>query len=137
MIELVQFPDKHRLTNSQIGTFRTCQRREYYSYRLGVRPDGQSKALRFGTMMHYGIELVAKGMDVEGALKAVSDYYDGIQWSGVGNPRDIEIEHMQVVALLNGYFKHWGYIKASELTVIENIEAEKQFELKKIGRAHV
>lgn len=130
MIELTQFPDAHRLTNSQIGTFRTCQRREYYSYRLGVRPDGQSRALRFGTMMHYGIELAAKGMSADDACRAVSDYYNGIMYSGVGNPRDIEIEHMQVVALLNGYFKYWGGPQMDYISVSCNIATERQFELK-------
>lgn len=133
MIELPQFPDAHRLTNSQIGTYRTCQRREYYSYRLGVRPDGQSKALRFGTMIHHGIELACKGMSPDDAVKSVSDYYEGIQWSGVGNPRDIEIEHMQVAALLNGYFWYWHTPQVDfrdYLSVRTNVATERQFELK-------
>lgn len=129
-MELPQFPDAHRLTNSQIHTFRTCQRKEYYSYRLGVRPETQGRALRFGSMMHYGIEMVAKGHTPEEACQAVSDYYNGIQWSGVGNPRDIEIEHMQVVALLNGYFATWHNAGPDHLRVVENIEVERQFELK-------
>jgi hypothetical protein len=130
MIELTQFPDQHRLTNSQIGTFRTCQRREYYSYRLGVRPEGHSKALRFGTMMHFGIELHAKGMPVDDACRAVSDYYNGIMYSGVANPRDIEIEHMQVVALLNGYFQYWRGNSRSDIGVVHDTATERQFELK-------
>lgn len=129
-MSLPQFPDAHRLTNSQIATFRTCQRKEYYSYRLGVRPEQQGRALRFGSMMHYGIEMVAKGHLPSEACQAVSDFYNGIQWSGVGNPRDIEIEHMQVVALLNGYFNKWLGTDPNHLQVIENIEVERQFELK-------
>ena len=129
-VSLPQFPDAHRLTNSQIATFRTCQRKEYYSYRVGVRPEQQGRALRFGSMMHYGIEMVAKGHTPSEACQAVSDFYNGIQWAGVGNPRDIEIEHMQVVALLNGYFDTWINKGPDHLRVVENIEVERQFELK-------
>lgn len=129
-ISLPQFVDQYRLTNSQIGTFRTCQRKEYYSYRLGVRPDNQGRALRFGSMIHVGIELVATGQTIREAAQAISDYYEGLQWSGVGNPRDIEIEHMQVVALHYGYHKYWSMQVTPDTTVLDNIASEKQFEVK-------
>jgi len=51
--------DKVRLpviSNSEMSTFRSCSRKHHYSYRLGFRPHGQKDALRFGTLIHAGLE---------------------------------------------------------------------------------
>ena len=44
------------LTNSQMRTFRRCGREHELSYELGYRPAVEADALRFGTLVHLGLE---------------------------------------------------------------------------------
>lgn len=44
------------ITNSQMKTFRRCAREHYYAYTLGYRTVAQEEALRFGTLLHLGLE---------------------------------------------------------------------------------
>jgi len=129
-IALQQFPDGHRLTNSQISTFRTCQRKEYYRNRLGVAPENSGKALRFGTMIHLGIELVAKGLPLSEATKQIAKQYESIRFSGVDDPRNIEMESATVICLTNAYHWWWSCDTRTDLLVATNIATEEQFEVK-------
>jgi hypothetical protein len=43
------------LTASRLSCARTCQRKYYFEYQLGVRPVGRSRALAFGTAIHEGL----------------------------------------------------------------------------------
>ncbi len=44
------------LTNSRLKAFRRCARLHFYSYELGYRPVEDAEALRFGTLIHLGLE---------------------------------------------------------------------------------
>lgn len=44
------------LTASRLKTARACQRLHYYEYQLGFRPARDAEALRFGTLVHLGLE---------------------------------------------------------------------------------
>jgi len=51
--------DKHRLpliTTSEQKAFRRCNREHHLAYRLGYRPVESANALRFGTLIHKGLE---------------------------------------------------------------------------------
>ena len=137
MISLPQFPDARRLTNSQIGTFRTCQRREFYSYVLGVRPQYAGSALRFGTNIHYGIELRCHNYEPADAVLAAMRMYD----VPPGNMRHDEalMEREIVGVMLTAYFWYWERPDSvpHALYVAENIAAEEQFELKIKGSRYV
>lgn len=130
MISLPQFPDAKCLTHSQIGTFRSCQRKEHYGYVLGVRPQFASSALRFGTNVHHGIELRAKGASVDDAVLGAMQQYDNVP----GNMRHDEalMEREIVGRMLAGYF--WWWERENEvppaLFVHTNLAAEQQFKLK-------
>lgn len=43
------------LTASRLTTARTCQRKHYLEYEVGIRPAGRSRALSFGTAFHDGL----------------------------------------------------------------------------------
>lgn len=43
------------LTASRLTTARTCQRKHYLEYEVGIRPVGRSRALSFGTAIHDGL----------------------------------------------------------------------------------
>lgn len=63
------------VSNSEISTFRSCQRKHHYSYRLGYRPHQKSDALRFGTLIHLGLEAWWKAVQEtqRGTVVAVAD----------------------------------------------------------------
>lgn len=67
---------KHRLpllTNSAMRTMRRCAREYYHAFVLGYRPTGEdAEALRFGSLIHHGLELFYKGEDLEVILEAVT-----------------------------------------------------------------
>lgn len=44
------------LTNSRLKTARACQREHQYRYELGYVPTVEAAALRFGTLIHLGLE---------------------------------------------------------------------------------
>ncbi len=44
------------LSNSEIRTFRRCAREHHFAYRLLCRPLVKAAALRFGTLLHVGLE---------------------------------------------------------------------------------
>ncbi|MEI6225751.1 MAG: PD-(D/E)XK nuclease family protein [Deltaproteobacteria bacterium] len=51
------------LTSSRLKTARACQRLHFYEYGLGFRPARDAEALRFGTLIHLGLEAWWKGND--------------------------------------------------------------------------
>ena len=84
------------LTNSQLTTFRRCQREHHYAYQLGYRAIEDAEALRFGTLIHQGLEAWWSGLDLEEALElAVVGAAD-------------EYEAAKVRVLLTGYDARWA-----------------------------
>lgn len=83
------------LTHSRQRVFRECQRKHSYMYTLGVRPVAVPHALRFGSLIHAGLEAWAKGgKDLDAAIAAVQ----------------VEAEPFDLAraeALLAGYHARW------------------------------
>lgn len=111
--------NKDHLTNSSITQFKACRRKYYYSYELGVRTIKDKTALRIGSMVHEGIDLLAKGNDIYKVKQAIYDLY---AVKAELYP-DIMVECVTVQCLLAGYQKAWGDSK------IEIIESETTFNL--------
>lgn len=87
---------KTLLTNSQLTTFRRCQREHHYAYQLGYRATEDAEALRFGTLIHQGLEAWWMGLGLETALAlAVNGAVD-------------EYEAAKVRVLLTGYDARWS-----------------------------
>lgn len=74
-IELPQFPDVGALTHSSESTFKTCQRRYFLRYVLGLVPSHDSDPLRIGGAFHEGLEASKRGGDEAAVDKAVRDRY--------------------------------------------------------------
>lgn len=100
------------LTSSRLSCARQCQRKHRYKYGLGYRPTGDVHALRFGTLVHAGLEAWWKASGdarLDAALAAVqveSDVWDRIRAEEV----------------LRGYHYRW------ESEPYETIAVEQQFE---------
>ena len=68
MIQTTQF-----LTNSRMSCARTCPRKHYLRYELGLRPDHDSAPLRIGTAFHLALELHDLGQDAIEAVRALDN----------------------------------------------------------------
>lgn len=104
------------LTASRAKAFRACQRQHHYAYEFGVRPLRDASALRFGTLIHAGLEAWWKWWQAWGQDSARAD----------ASPLDAAIEaltaarravteyeadafeHARLVALLCGYDAAWS-----------------------------
>lgn len=68
---------KQLLTHSRLSCFRSCPRRHWIRYELGLQPEETSFALRIGSAHHAALEAVDRGQDPGAAIEAVvADPYD-------------------------------------------------------------
>lgn len=112
---------KQLLTHSRQDSFKTCRKRHWFQYELGVRRELDGKALRMGTAFHDGLELLGKGRELVDACDAVSERYKAAP--DVIEQREWDIERETVVRLLCGYVWRWEY------QPVEYLAAEQSFEL--------
>lgn len=63
------------LTHSRQDAFKSCRRKHWYSYELGVRKVVDAKALRMGSAHHDAIEMLANGQPLETAVEAIRACY--------------------------------------------------------------
>jgi hypothetical protein len=108
------------MTASRARSARACRRRHYLQYTLGYRPADDAAALRFGTLLHLGLEAwwkaVQAGAPVEQWLVAAQ------QALAERNIDPVELAKLQV--LLTGYHLRW----ADEAAFYEVLGVELQFE---------
>ena len=131
-IALPQIQGANILTHSRMQCFKTCPRRHYFQYELGIRKDTTSTPLRMGSAFHLGRDLRAKGHTRAEAIDiAVAGYEELPKWATTDDTvREWMYERETVACLLNGYFWWWeegGH--DADVTIVELVESEKAFEL--------
>ena len=94
------------LTSSRLATLRSCPRRHYYRYELGLSRIRSTDALRFGAAFHKGLEAHNSGHDAASAIEqatagyeVVPDWIDPVEWA---------VERETVRQLLAGHFWRYG-----------------------------
>ncbi len=100
--ELVVDDGKRRLpllSASSMRTYRSCPRKYFYAYEQRRRAIEDHEALRFGTLMHRGLEVWWTTVDLEKALAAMRASYFGL---GIDN-----VEAIKAEALMAGYHVRW------------------------------
>ena len=87
------------LTTSSAKTFRLCQRKYFYAYVLRRRSTFESKALRFGSLFHVGLETWWTTGDLSSAIVAMREKYTQfeIDW----------IDAVKAEELMLGYHTRW------------------------------
>ncbi len=83
------------ITSSSARCYRSCPRKYYFSYELGVRAREKAEPLRFGSLVHTGLETwLATGKNIEQALQSMrGDSYN--------------YESAKAEAMLRGYHARW------------------------------
>lgn len=95
------------ITNSEMRTRRRCAREHHIAYDLGYRAIEDVEALRFGTLIHTGLELLWLGKGIDFALEAA-----------VHGAVD-EYETAKVRVMLRGYDARWGNEHHDEVVGVE------------------
>ena len=105
------------ITNSQMRCFRRCPREHYYTYTLGYRGLREAAALRFGSLVHVGLEAYFR------ALKAGASTLDALATAlaAIAASPDADVyERARAVVALQGYDAMW----AGEPLEVLDVEAE-------------
>ncbi len=63
--ELSANADARLLSASRLSSFRACARLHHYRYELGIRPAQEAEALRFGSLIHRGLEAWWKALQAD------------------------------------------------------------------------
>jgi len=116
------------LTNSRLSCAKSCRRKHYFRYELGVRPQSDAVYFRIGGAFHKGVELRRKGLDQDAAiLEAVASYETLPGWAKTPEQiHDWMTERETVVSMLAGYFWRW---QGDADQIAETVAAELPFEL--------
>lgn len=101
------------LSSSRLKDARACQRLHRYRYGLGYRPAEEATALRFGTLVHAGLEAWWRADSTDKALSAALS-----AMAGEADP----FERAKAEALLVGYHARWS--EARELYEVLSVEAK-------------
>lgn len=117
------------ITNSSMSCFKSCRQKFYWSYELRWRPAQEKHFLRIGSMVHEGLDLMAKGVDLEKIIDVIVNLYaEKIidltqQFQNDELEYKLSIECATVQALVSGYFEAWKDSK------VEILESEQIFDL--------
>lgn len=93
------------LTHSRQDTFKTCRKRHWFAYELGIRPIHDARAIRMGSAGHAGIEALGNGLDIDAAVEVADLYYQAIP--EFAEPLEWDYERETVIRLLCGYAWRW------------------------------
>lgn len=95
------------LTHSRLRSQRACQRLHHLKYNLGYRATREADALRFGTLIHRGLEawFTSPGCRLEAALNAIH--------LEPADPFDLA----RATVLICGYDERWGSVEFETVAV--------------------
>lgn len=118
------------VTNSGGACFKSCRKKFYWSYEMGWRSAIEKDVLRIGSMVHEGLDMMAKGVKIETVIDAIANLYDE---KIIDLPEEYEykvsIECQTVLCLIQGYHVAWGNSK------VKILESEASFNLPIINPA--
>ena len=113
------------LTHSRMASAKTCLRKHYFEYELGVRRDRSSQPLRMGAAFHVGLDALGRGDTVEeSAETAIESYAVTPDWCITKEEIDDWLVEAETVRqLIHGYAWRWAD------DAIQCIATEQCFEL--------
>lgn len=97
-------PTLRLMTSSRARSARACRRRHHLQYVLGYRPRVDAEALRFGTLLHLGLEAWWKAKQ---AGQPVEEWLAAAQ-RALAERQVEEIELAKLQVLLTGYHLRWA-----------------------------
>lgn len=119
MIELPVIDGANLLTHSRVQTWKSCPRKHYFAYELGVRPAYQANPLRQGSAFHIGLEFLKAGCDEDKAIKVVLNSYADQECPPWMEADEFAVEIETTVALVRGWARRWGDDRICEYVAVE------------------
>lgn len=109
---------KELITNSRATSFKRCRKRHFWEYEEGIRPETDAKALRMGSAVHAGLDVIKTGGTVEQATDAVVPFYEPLpegmdEWTW-------QIEAATAMCLISGWHWRWGDLGGLEIVASES-----------------
>jgi hypothetical protein len=101
---------KELLTASRMSTLLACPRRHFWRYEIGLKPETDAHALRFGSAWHAAMEARWRGLAFEAALEAA---VNGMAFE--------EVQVATFSGLLAGYYRRY------EQDIVKELHAEVEF----------
>lgn len=95
------------LTHSRMDAFKTCRKKHYFAYELGVRREADGKALRMGSAYHRAMEMLGIGCPIEMVCEEVNAYYDRLPEAASLDP-DLIYERETVLRMVCAYQWRWA-----------------------------
>jgi RecB family exonuclease len=123
-IELPQFADGHVLTHSAEAKFKSCCRKYFLAYRLGLRTAHDSEPLRIGSMFHLGVGIYESGIPIDDAIEAVRQAYADTECPPYLDQNAYDAEKETAIALIIGHHRRW-----KDDGILETVAIEIPFEL--------
>lgn len=94
------------LTHSRRECFALCRRKHFNEYECGYRPERTVTPLRYGDVVHVGLDWRAQGVSMDDIALRLQERYSIVPaWA---NERDWWTEYEQIIRLLYGYDWYWG-----------------------------
>ena len=117
-----------------MSSFRQCMRLEWFRYGIGLRPIVTPEQLRIGSAFHEGLDIRAKGGEIDAAVDgamAKGGYTTYPRWANdADKQRDWQAEAADIACMLRGYFWFWEREDvAANITVKRVIASEIPFEI--------
>lgn len=108
------------LTHSSMSAFKTCPRKYYYAYELGIERDRVSQPLRMGSAVHLGLDWLAQGESLTAVMQGLQREYATLPpWATTQDDiTEWMVESSTVIALVVGYASRWAD-DASEILATE------------------
>jgi hypothetical protein len=103
---VIDFPTT--LTHSSEQCFKTCPRKYFLQYVLGLRPQHDSDALRIGSAFHVGLESLKNALPEDAAADAVRLAYADATCPPWSTPEDFAVEQEIAVSLVRGYSRRYA-----------------------------
>lgn len=94
------------LTHSRMDSFKTCRKRSFFEYEVGLRRSIDAKPLRMGTAFHAGLDQLKLDRSMGYAANAARACYDA--QPAEYDAAEWETERETVVGLLSGYQWRWS-----------------------------
>jgi hypothetical protein len=109
-LSLPQIAEKDTVTHSRMACMKTCPKKHFFRYELGLTRDRGSQPLRMGSAFHLGLDLHAQGKSEADAIDgAVAGYAEVPEWCNSPDLFDDWCTEREIVArLLSGYFWRWA-----------------------------
>ena len=116
--------DRRKLTHSSESTFKTCPRKFFYRYRLGLTPAHDADALRLGSAFHLGLESLKGGKTITDAIRDVWGAYAETICPPWLTIEEYATERETAIALVKGWHQRYG-----EDGICTYVAVEKSFDI--------